>query len=156
MVDPNQSGFKFEVSGTGFLNNLKSHTSNLKESPAMPWVGTSSAGQFSCAMSSQRTLKDLRIKRRGQPVFVQGHVLTRKGQEAAFEAFNDRLAVVKFSDEALVGYDPSELLLPTEIDDQGVPYFEIRPCRSCDILFPLTPEECESDPEPTQCPDCAA
>lgn len=122
----------------------------------MPWVGTSSAGQFACAMSSQRTLKDLRIKRRGQPVFVQGHVLTRKGQEAAFEAFNDRLAVVKFSDEGLVGYDPSELLLPTEIDDQGVPYFEIRPCRSCDMLFPLTPEECESDPEPTQCPDCAA
>ena len=27
----------------------------------MPWVGTSSAGQFACAMSSQRTLKDLRI-----------------------------------------------------------------------------------------------
>ena len=122
----------------------------------MPWVGTSSAGQYAYATASQRTLKDLRIKRKGQPVFVQGHVLRRKGQEATFEAFNDRLAVVKFGDEALVGYDPRELLLPTEIDEQGVPYFEIRPCRSCDMLFPLTLEERESDPEPDQCPDCAA
>lgn len=122
----------------------------------MPWVGTSSAGQFACATASQRTLKDLRIKRKGQPVFVQGHVLSRKGQEAAFEAFNDRLAVVKFSDEALVGYDPGELLLPTEIDEQGVAYFEIRPCRSCDQLFPLTMEESDSDHEPQQCSDCTS
>lgn len=122
----------------------------------MPWVGTSSAGQFACATASGRTLKDLRIKRKGQPVFVLGHVLARKGQEAAFEVFNDRLAVVKFSDEGLAGYDPRELLLPTEIDEHGVPYFEIRPCRSCGILFPLTMEERESDDEPEQCPDCAA
>lgn len=122
----------------------------------MPWVGTSSAGQFACVRPSQRTLKDLRIKRKGQPVYVLGHVLTRKGQEAMFEAFNDRLAVVKFSDEGLVGYDPRELLLPTDIDEQGVPYFEIRPCRSCGILFPLTIDECESDHEPEQCSDCAA
>lgn len=122
----------------------------------MPWVGTSSAGQFACATRSQRTLKDLRIKRKGQPVFVLGHVLVRKGQEAIFENFNDRLAVVKFGDEGLVGYDPQELLLPTEIDTHGVPYFEIRPCRSCDMLFPLTIEERESDHEPEQCPDCIA
>jgi hypothetical protein len=121
----------------------------------MPWVGTSSAGQFACVTASQRTLKDLRIKRKGQPVFVLGHVLARKGQEAIFEAFNDRLAVVKFSDEGLAGYDPRELLLPTEIDDQGVPYFEIRSCQSCGILFPLTLEERESDHEPEHCPDCA-
>jgi hypothetical protein len=120
----------------------------------MPWVGTSSAGQFACATASQRTLKDLRIKRKGQPVFVLGHVSSRKAQEATFEAFNDRLAVVKFSDEALVGYDPRELLLPTEIDAQAVPYFEIRSCRSCDLLFPLTLEEREADHEPEQCPDC--
>lgn len=122
----------------------------------MPWIGTSSTGQFACADASQRTLKEIRIKRKGQPVFVLGHVLARKGQEATFEAFNDRLAVVKFSDEGLVGYDPGELLLPTEIDEHGVPYFEIRPCRSCEALFPLTMEECESDHEPEQCPDCIA
>ncbi|CUS37559.1 conserved hypothetical protein [Candidatus Nitrospira nitrosa] len=122
----------------------------------MPWVGTSSAGQFACATASQRTLKDLRIKRKGQPVFVLGHVLSRKAQEATFEAFNDRLAVVRFSDEALVGYEPRELLLPTEIDEQAVPYFEIRSCRSCELLFPLTIEELESDPEPEQCPDCTS
>lgn len=121
----------------------------------MPWVGTSSAGQFACATATQRTLKDLRIKRKGQPVFVLGHVLARKAQEATFEAFNDRLAVVKFSDDALVGYDPQELLLPTEIDAQGVPYFEIRPCRSCNMLFPLTIQESDADQEPAQCPDCA-
>ncbi|MFO0697937.1 MAG: hypothetical protein U0236_01820 [Nitrospira sp.] len=122
----------------------------------MPWVGTSSAGQFACTTPSQHSLRDLRIKRKGQPVFVLGHVLARKGQEATFEAFNDRLAVVKFSDEVLVGYDPRELLLPTEIDEQGVPYFEIRPCRSCGMLFPLTLEECETEHEPEQCVDCRA
>ena len=120
----------------------------------MPWVGTSSAGQFACATVSQRTLKDLRIKRKGQPIVVLGHVLARKGQEATFDAFNDRLAVVKFSDEGLVGYDPRELLLPTEIDEHGVPYFEIRSCLSCGMLFPLTLAEHESDQEPEQCPDC--
>jgi hypothetical protein len=123
---------------------------------SMPWVGTSSAGQFACTTTVQRTLKDLRIKRKGQPVFVLGHVLARKGQEAAFEAFNDRLAVVKFGDGALVGYDPRELLLPTEIDEHGVSYFEIRPCRSCAVLFPLTMEESDSDQEPDQCSDCMA
>ena len=122
----------------------------------MPWIGTSSTGQFACANAFQRTLKDLRIKRKGQPVFVLGHVLARKKQEATFEAFNDRLAVVKFNDEGLVGYDPRELLLPTEIDEQGVPYFEIRSCGSCGVLFPLTVEEHESDHEPEQCSDCTS
>ncbi len=122
----------------------------------MPWIGTSSAGGFTCTTTAQRTLKDLRIKRKGQPVYVLGHVDARKGQEALFEAFNDRLAVVKFSDGGLVGYDPRELLLPTEIDEQGVPYFEIRSCQSCHILFPLTMEEADSDHEPEQCTDCVA
>ncbi|MBH0201177.1 MAG: hypothetical protein HP496_02460 [Nitrospira sp.] len=120
----------------------------------MPWVGTNSTGQFACATASQRTLKHLRIKRKGQPVVVLGHLLNRKGQEAAFEVFNDRIALVKFSDGGAAGYDPAELLLPTEIDDKGIAYFEIRPCRSCEILFPLTLEECDSDREPEQCPDC--
>jgi hypothetical protein len=85
---------------------------------------------------------------------VLGHLLERKGQEATFEAFNDRLAVVKFSDGGTAGYDPMELLLPTEIDDNGIPYFEIRPCRTCGLLFPLTQEESEADSEPARCPDC--
>lgn len=120
----------------------------------MPWVGTSTAGQFAWATASQRTLKDLRIKRKGQPVVVLGHLLNRKGQEAAFEVFNDRIALVKFSDGGTAGYDPDELLLPTEIDDQGIAYFEIRPCRSCERLFPLTLEEAELEQEPSQCQDC--
>jgi hypothetical protein len=120
----------------------------------MPLVGTSSSGQYSCATSSQHTLKDLRTKRKGQPVFVLGHLLNRKGQEATFEVFNDRIALVKFSDGGTVGYDPIELLLPTEIDDKGIAYFEIRPCQSCELLFSLTLEESDSDQEPKQCPDC--
>lgn len=122
--------------------------------PHMPLVGTSSSGQFCCATTSQHTLKDLRTKRKGQPVFVLGHLLNRKGQEATFEVFNDRIALVKFSDGGIVGYDPMELLLPTDIDDKGVAYFEIRPCQTCEILFSLTREESESDQEPTHCPDC--
>ena len=120
----------------------------------MPLVGTSSSGQFSCATRSQHTLKDLRTKRKGQPVFVLGHLLERKGKEGRFEVFNDRIALVKFDDGAVLGYDPSELLLPTDIDEQGVAYFEIRRCQSCDTLFSLSQEESESDQEPTQCPDC--
>jgi len=120
----------------------------------MPLVGTSSSGQFACAASSQHTLKDLRTKRKGQPVFVLGHLLNRKGQEATFEVFNDRIALVKFSDGGTAGYDPIELLLPTEIDEKGIAYFEIRPCQTCESLFSLTREESESDQEPTQCPDC--
>lgn len=120
----------------------------------MPLVGTSSSGQFSCATSAQHTLKDLRTKRKGQPVFVLGHLLERKKQEATFEVFNDRIALVRFSDGAILGYDPVELLLPTEIDEQGIAYFEIRICRACDILFPLTLEEAESNEEPTLCPEC--
>lgn len=120
----------------------------------MPTVGTSSSGQFSCATSTQRTLRDLRIKRKGQPVFVMGHILERRGQEATFEVFNDRLAVVKFPDGMALGYDPFELLLPTDIDPEGTAYFEIRPCRRCEQLFPLTIEECEAEDEPTACPEC--
>ncbi len=120
----------------------------------MPSVGTSSSGHFARATPSQHTLRDLRTKRKGQPVFVLGHLLDRKGQEATFEVFNDRIALVKFEDGGIAGYDPIELLLPTEIDENGTAYFEIRPCGTCGLLFPLTQEECESDAEPAQCPDC--
>jgi len=120
----------------------------------MPLVGTSSFGQYCCATSSHHTLKDLRAKRKGQPVFVLGHILHRKGQEAVFEVFNDRVALVKFIDGGVVGYDPIELLLPTEIDDKGVAYFEIRSCSACRMLFPLTQDEADLDYEPEQCHEC--
>ena len=84
-------------------------------------------------------------------MFVLGHVLARRGQEGTFEVFNDRLAIVKFSDSGVIGYDPLELLLPTDIDDKGIAYFEIRHCRQCEQLFPLTAEECEAAEEPTLC-----
>ena len=122
----------------------------------MPIFGTSSTGQFSCVTDTQYTLRDLRTKRKGQPVCVLGHVVSRKGQEATFEVFNERLAIVKFPDGRTIGYDPLELLLPTDIDDKGIAYFEIRPCRQCDQLFPLTAEECEAAAEPTLCPECRA
>ena len=94
-------------------------------------AGTSSTGSFAVATPGQRTLRELRTKRKGQPVFVLGHINERKGQEAVFELFNVRLAVVKFQDGVTIGYDPVELLLPTEIDEKGVAYFEIRHCRRC-------------------------
>ena len=125
----------------------------------MPIFGTDTsdqAGKFSCASAARRTLKDLRTKRKGQPVFVVGHRLERKGKEATFEVFNDRLAIIRFDDDAKLGYDPLELLLPTEIDEQGVAYFEIRTCRQCEQFFPLTADECDADEEPTVCPDCAS
>ena len=125
----------------------------------MPIFGTDTsdqAGKFSCASTTQRTLKDLRTKRKGQPVFVVGHRLERKGKEATFEVFNDRLAIIRFDDDAKLGYDPLELLLPTEIDEQGVAYFEIRTCRQCEQFFPLTADECDADEEPPVCPDCAS
>ncbi|MFZ1557228.1 MAG: hypothetical protein WAT38_13685, partial [Nitrospira sp.] len=72
----------------------------------MPIFGTDTsdqAGKFSCASAAQRTLKDLRTKRKGQPVFVVGHRLERKGKEATFEVFNDRLAIIRFDDDAKLG-----------------------------------------------------
>jgi hypothetical protein len=122
----------------------------------MPTAGTSSSGGFACAAEGRRTLKDLRTKRRGQPVFVLGHVPERKGQEAVFELFNVRLAVVKFPDGATIGYDPVELLLPTQIDKDGVAYFEIRECARCGQSFPLTVEELHAEQERTVCPDCSS
>ena len=84
-----------------------------------------------------------------------GHLPDRKGHEALFELFNVRLAVVKFTDGATFGYDPGELLLPTEIDDKGVAYFEIRTCATCEQHFPLTVDEAQAEQEPSQCPECA-
>ena len=119
-------------------------------------IGTSTTGSFAVATPGVRTLRELRTKRKGQPVYVLGHIPERKGTEATFELFNVRLGVVKFADGATVGYDPVELLLPTEIDDKGVPYFEIRTCSNCQQSFPLTSEEYNADVEPTICPECSA
>ena len=90
------------------------------------------------------------------PVFVVGHVAERNGQEATFEVFNERLALVKFSDGVTLGFDPLQLLLPSTIDEKGVGFFEIRQCTQCDQFFPLTAEETASEQEPTACPACAA
>lgn len=125
----------------------------------MPTVGTDTSsqnGQFACASKTQRTLRDLRTKRKGQPLVVIGHILERKGQEATFEVFNQRLAVIKFPDGVILGYDPLELLLPTEIDEKGTAFFEIGQCAQCNKFFPLTIEECEAPQEPASCPDCAS
>jgi len=120
----------------------------------MPTAGTSSSGNFLVANATQRTLKDLRTKRKGQPLFVVGHLPDRKGQEATFEVFNERLALVKFPDGVVLGYDPLELLLPTEIDEKGVGFFEIRQCKQCEQLFPLTAAEADAEQEPATCPVC--
>jgi DNA-directed RNA polymerase subunit RPC12/RpoP len=120
----------------------------------MPTIGTSSTGGFACAVPQARTLRDLKTKRRGQPVYVLGHLPERKGQEATFELFNVRLAVVKFEDGETIGYDPVELLLPTEIDEKSIAYYEIRQCVKCGQQFVLTAEEATADEERTACPDC--
>jgi len=111
--------------------------------------------EFFCATQTERTLKDLRLKRKGQPVYVIGHEDRYKGQEGVFEFFNVRLAVVKFPDEKTLGYDPLDLLLPCEINEDGVAFFEIRYCESCDQLFPLTSEEFHMAEERRECPECA-
>lgn len=108
---------------------------------------------FACATESARTLKDLRVRRQGQPVYVLGHLDDRKGQEAIFQQFNVRLAVVKFPDGKILGYDPLDLLLPCEIHE-GEPYFEIRQCKTCDQPFPLTSDEFWAESERTECPEC--
>ena len=121
----------------------------------MTMTETTSNSEFGCATESQRTLKDLRAKRKGQPVYVMGHDERYKGQEGVFECFNIRLGVVKFPNGKTAGFDPSELLLPCEIHDDGQAYFEIRNCDECDQLFPLTAEEFWAEQERTTCPECS-
>ena len=116
---------------------------------------SSTSSEFFCASESQRTLKDLRAKRKGQPVYVMGHDARYKGQEAVFECFNIRLGVVKFSNGKTAGFDPSELLLPSEIHEDGQAYFEIRYCDQCDQSFPLTSEEFWAEQERMTCPECS-
>jgi len=81
------------------------------------------------------------------------HPLARKGQTATWEKFNVRLAVVKFEDGAVLGYDPADLLLPTRFDN-GKPVFEVRACELCRVAFTLTQGEIEEKREPARCPAC--
>jgi len=121
----------------------------------LPIAGTTSSGEFAVATESQRTLKDLQIKRKGQPVYVLGHDDRFRGQEATFEFFNIRLAVVKFPDNKTAGFDPMYLLLPCDIHEDGLAYFEIRYCDTCNALFPLTSSEFLAQQERMECPDCS-
>ena len=110
---------------------------------------------YAVATPGARSLRDLRHRRFGQPVYVTSdHPLIRKGQVATWEKFNVRLAVVKFTDNVLLGYDPSDLLLPTRFDDQGQPVFEIRVCGLCQLPFTLTQQELTERLEPTRCSAC--
>ena len=121
----------------------------------MTTAETTPNSEFGCATEDQRTLKDLRVKRKGQPVYVLGHDERYKGQEGVFEAFNVRLAVVKFPNGKTVGFDPLDLLLPCEIHENGDAYFEVRYCEQCEQVFPLTAAEFWADQEPTTCQECA-
>lgn len=110
--------------------------------------------EYEVATASQRTLKDLKIRKSGQPVCAIGGVNDLQGKEGTFQQFNIRLAVVKFSDGQTLGYDPLDLLLPCEIHDDGEAYFEIRQCETCQQIFPLTSEEFRALVERTECPEC--
>src|SRR5437879_12130486 len=72
------------------------------------------ANNFSVATAEARNLRDLRNRKYGQPIYVSSdHPLARKGQTATWEKFNVRLAVVKFPDGVVLGYDAVDLLRPT-------------------------------------------
>lgn len=117
-------------------------------------AGPEEAVIYAVATDAQRTFKDLKIRKPGQPVCVIGGVDDLKGTEATFQNFNIRLAVVKFADGKTLGYDPLDLLLPCEIHDDGEAYFEIRQCPTCEQIFPLTSEEFRAPVERTECPEC--
>ncbi len=112
------------------------------------------AGSFSVATAEARNLRDLRHRKYGQPVYVSAdHPLARKGQTATWEKFNVRLAVVKFPDGMVLGYDPADLLLPTRFEN-GKPVFEVHICELCRAAFTVTQQEVEEKKEPARCPAC--
>ena len=112
------------------------------------------AVEYAVATDAQRTFKDLQIRKSGQPVCAIGGVDDLQGKEATFQHFNIRLAVVKFADGKILGYDPLDLLLPCEIHEDDEAYFEIRQCLTCGQIFPLTSEEFRAPVERTECPEC--
>ena len=112
------------------------------------------ASSFSVATAGARNLRDLRHRKYGQPVYVSSdHTLGRKGQVARWDRFNVRLAVVKFEDNILLGYDPADLLLPTRFEEDK-PVFEVRTCELCQAPFVLTQQEVEEHKAPPRCPTC--
>lgn len=110
--------------------------------------------EYAVASESQRTLKDLKVRRPGQPVCALGGANDLQGKEGTFQQFNIRLAIVKFADGKTLGYDPMDLLLPCEIHEDGEAYFEIRRCKMCEQTFALTSEEFRAPVERTECPEC--
>ena len=112
------------------------------------------AVDYAVATDSQRTLKDLKVRRPGQPVCAIGGANDLQGKEGTFQQFNIRLAVVKFGDGKTLGYDPIDLLLPCEIHEDGEAYFEIRRCKTCEQAFALTSAEFRAPVERTECPEC--
>lgn len=112
------------------------------------------AVSFAVATSDARNIRDLRHRRQGQPVYVTSdQVLSRKGQVGTWEKFNVRLAVVKFPDNAVLGFDPADLLLPTRYED-GKPVFDTRTCELCRTAFILTQQEVDEKKEPARCVEC--
>jgi hypothetical protein len=112
------------------------------------------ATQYAVATREARNFRDLRQRRYGQPVYVTSdHPLNRKGQVATWQKFNVRLAVVKFSDDMVLGYDPADLLLPARFDQEGEPVFEVRTCQLCQLPFALAQEEVGQQ-EPVRCAAC--
>ena len=109
---------------------------------------------YAVATDSQRTLKDLKARKPGQPVCALGGVDDLQGKEGVFQNFNIRLAVVQFGDGKTLGYDPIDLLLPCEIHDDGEAYFEIRQCQTCEQVFALTSDEFRAPVERSDCPEC--
>jgi len=112
------------------------------------------ATHFAVATPEVRNLRDLRHRRYGQPVYVSSdQILSRKGQVGTWEKFNVRLAVVKFPDNVLLGYDPADLLLPTRYE-AGTPVFETHVCELCRAAFALAQQEVDEKKEPARCADC--
>ena len=110
---------------------------------------------YAVATPQARNLRDLRHRRFGQPVYVSAdHTLGRKGQVAHWEKFNVRLAVVKFGDNVMLGYDPADLLLPTRFDVEGLPVFDIHVCELCQAPFSLTQQEQDAHVAPSRCVAC--
>lgn len=143
------AGDQWSVATVVPVHRVPDNEDTVMSSPPAP-----DATQFDVATDSQRNLKDLRVRKAGQPVCVVGHGDDRKGQEGVFQHFNVRLAVVKFPDGKTLGYDPLDLLLPCEIHEDGEAFFEIRQCALCNQTFPLTSDEFRAEHERTECHEC--
>lgn len=80
-------------------------------------------------------------------------VLSRKGQVGTWKKFNVRLAVVKFPDNVLLGYDPVDLLLPTRYEEASRCSRRI-PANSAGRRLPSRSRKWTRKKEPTRCVDC--